>query len=230
MTYISVISTNIQVIKSLTQKIKESTFTMGIADHTETALYQFIDAHPDDTHLVFTKPVAGTMYRLCPTQLKTRAQVEVIMIVNHLPKEFLPFILKCLCIGAITPDTVETLRMNDLMHHIQTNGRLINHLISEKDWESAPDYVRPRPMPPISKREHQVLEYLCHGYDGKKIAQTIHTSVSNVRNIVASLKSKLNCQSEKEIMIVALANLWVPFKPRIINATDNSYLNKELNS
>ncbi len=218
MTYISIISTDIQVMQTLKQKIKDSIHSVGVISHLESELYQFIELHPDKKHLVFVKPVDGTMYRLCPTKLKTKAPVDLIMIVNHLPKEFLPFILKCLCIGIITPDDTVAIQLNELVANIQSNGRLVNHLVTEHDWNNVPPYVRPRPMPHLTSRESEVLILLCHGHDGKKIAHTIHTSVSNIRNIVASLKAKLNCQSEKEIMIVALANLWVEFDPTFIHS------------
>lgn len=58
----------------------------------------------------------------------------------------------------------------------------------------------------ITKREQEVLNYICEGYSDDEIAQTLYISVSTVKLHVHHLLKKLKLRDRTQLAIFTLKN------------------------
>jgi DNA-binding NarL/FixJ family response regulator len=60
----------------------------------------------------------------------------------------------------------------------------------------------------ITKREKEILEYMVHGWDAKRIASVINISTFTVRKHIANIYDKLHINSKAQAMRLALKEKW----------------------
>jgi len=60
----------------------------------------------------------------------------------------------------------------------------------------------------ITKREKEILEYMVHGWDAKRIASVINISTFTVRKHIANIYDKLHINSKAQAMSLAHKENW----------------------
>jgi DNA-binding CsgD family transcriptional regulator len=68
---------------------------------------------------------------------------------------------------------------------------------------------------PLSRREHDVLEWMAQGLQNKEIAQRLEISLATVRNHVHNLLEKLGVHSKLEAISLAYRKGWVRGEPPV---------------
>ena len=72
---------------------------------------------------------------------------------------------------------------------------------------------KPLPIPQITEKEYTALHYLCHGFTLTDTASKMGVSVSRIRKLTSSLKSKCSCTDQKELVTISLTNNWIILDP-----------------
>jgi DNA-binding NarL/FixJ family response regulator len=80
---------------------------------------------------------------------------------------------------------------------------LVNRVLSPFQ-KPALKYPEPSPLPPLSPREQEVLEFMARGFLNKQIAFQLNISEQTVKNHVTAILHKLNADLRTEAVISAL--------------------------
>jgi PAS domain S-box-containing protein len=67
----------------------------------------------------------------------------------------------------------------------------------------------PRPTPPLTLREKEILRWIAAGLQNKEIAQKLEISLATVRNHIRNILEKLEVHSKLEAVSLAFRNGWV---------------------
>jgi len=68
---------------------------------------------------------------------------------------------------------------------------------------------RRRPQPPLTRRQHEVLELLAHGRSTTEIARALQLSKETVRNHIRNLMAELGVRTRLEAVVTAFRNGWL---------------------
>ena len=217
MTYISAICTDVAINQELLTHIKNSYHSLGSVTYQFNEVLHFVKANNQAKHIIFIKLDQLNWKVPMPQQLHHAGQCYPILIADFITRQYAGLLIKQHFAGVLTRDSLVGIQLNQMVANVLSTGHLVNQYITTSDWENLNEYHRPLPMPKFTDREYEVLSLLCHSLNGKDIADAICTSVSNVRNIMYNLKEKCMCSSEKELIIIAIANMWVTPKKSLLN-------------
>lgn len=67
----------------------------------------------------------------------------------------------------------------------------------------------PKPAPPLTTREKEILRWIAAGLQNKEIAQKLDISLATVRNHIRNILEKLEVHSKLEAVSLAFRNGWV---------------------
>lgn len=83
-------------------------------------------------------------------------------------------------------------------------------LLSRSNQEPSPNANQANSSLPesITKREKEILEYMVHGWDAKRIASAINISTFTVRKHVANIYEKLHINSKAQVLSMAHKERW----------------------
>jgi DNA-binding NarL/FixJ family response regulator len=83
--------------------------------------------------------------------------------------------------------------------------QLLTRSVSEPASTEPSNYTIPEK---ITKREREILEYMVHGWDSKRIASVINISTFTVRKHVANIYEKLHINSKAQALSLAHKENW----------------------
>ncbi len=89
---------------------------------------------------------------------------------------------------------------------IDPAGRLAQSLAAAG---AAPAVAPPDSPPPLSRREHEVLQWVASGLQNKEIARRLGLSLATVRNHVHNVLDKLEVHSKLQAVSLAFRSGWV---------------------
>lgn len=97
---------------------------------------------------------------------------------------------------------IENKRLNqeDLQVWVETR---IAHLTGPYIADADEHYI------PLSRREHEILEHVTHGYSNKAIAHRLGISQQTVKNHMTSILKKLNVEDRTQAAVTAIRRGWV---------------------
>ena len=61
----------------------------------------------------------------------------------------------------------------------------------------------------LSEREKEILKYTIHGFDAKRIAETLNISTLTVRKHISNVYVKLQVNSKAQVMTLAHQYRWI---------------------
>ena len=213
-TVISFITTDITTHNLLLSKISSSPFPLGIGATTFSKFIHFAKQNQNSKHVLFYQTRSNSTDFISPLKLKKHADIYTILITNQIQTEFSVMIQRFGFSGVITKDGIINFNLHQNVISLLEFGFLKNVLKLEKQWRETTLKFSPTIMPPFTDRQLEILNLLVHGHDGSGMAKKLNTSISNVRNIISSIKTILNCSSEKQIITICLANLWITINPK----------------
>lgn len=212
-TYLSILANDTILIQNFKQLLKGSEFDIGYIGRKNVEISDFIREKTNHEHLVFLKPALNYMKISSPLNLKKLGKVDVIILGSNLPSELIGFLQEFKVAGYIKPDELNHLTINQIISDVKKQGYSANYHIPKEFWINKPKHVFPRPKPPLTDGEEQVLSLLCHNFNVKQISESLEKNEPAVRAHITNLRTKLHAQSLLEIVVITMANSWVIIDP-----------------
>ena len=121
-------------------------------------------------------------------------------------------------IPSIRPDLFSVVHIMEPVEETSRLARVLETLGAEPAGAAPPRGLSgaeppPRPAPPLTAREREVLGWIARGRQNKEIAQTLDLSLATVRNHIHNILDKLGLHSKLEAVSVAFRNGWVHEEP-----------------
>ena len=194
-------------------QLQKCNLELGFIGTSELKLTQFIKTKKEFTHVIFHHPDYINLELINPMKLKIHAQVYVILISESFQPTFSSLYQKFLFTGIITTNELNQLKPKFIIESILKFGYFPNNHINQNQWARFSKMPKPLPIPPITEKENTALHHLCHGFTLTDTADKMGVSVSRIRKLTSSLKSKCSCTDQKELVTISLTNNWVILDP-----------------
>lgn len=217
-TYLSVLSTNTKVLESTAKVIKETRFFKGYLGSESDDLQRFIGQKQDANHLLFLKPSKDFMTVCSPVNLKKIGNVEVVILGQELPKDLIGFVQEYKIAGFVVPTELNAQMVIEINQDVEESGFHANDHIPLEYWKNKKPHLFPRPKPDLTPGEEEVLRLLCHNFNVKEICGELGKKEPAIRAHIANLREKLVAQSLMEIVVIAMANMWVKIEPTLTSS------------
>jgi DNA-binding NarL/FixJ family response regulator len=189
--------------------INSTNYSLGYSGNKEREFITYLKTQTYANHILFVKPVQQYQHAYSEADLSAYASINIIIIGPPLTNELIGLIQMSSISGYITNLDINSSVFNDIIGQVYLKRYFANEQIPEEFWQNNPKPPERLPKPNFTKRQKEVLYWLCHGFTQCDIAQIMETSVSNVENHLNRLKSKIYVKSTNEVVVVAIHNAWV---------------------
>jgi len=208
-TLLSILTEDKWVETPLNQSINSAGFSLGYSGNNEQDFIQFLRNNNIANHILIVKPTRAYQSAYNETDLRNFSKIDVIITGSSLREEHIPLIQSSHISGYICSSNINPTVITDLVEQLYRNGYYANEQIPNYLWVNRPKKRQEFAKPIFTPRQTEILEYLCHGFNGKEIALLLHTTESNIRNHIQKLKTKTETHSETALVAIAIENNWV---------------------
>ena len=224
---LSVLTNDSWLKEKLLMVINKCNFQSGYIGSNENELLQFLKKNLIANHILLVKPISQYLVAFNETQLRPFYKIDVIIVGSPLLEEHIALIQESKISGYLTYSEINHTMMNNLVYCLNKQGYYPNAQIPKKFWLNRPKTRQFASKPRFTKTENKILALLCNGYTITEISLQTKTSVSNIRNHIGRLKTKVLTRTKNELISISVANHWATpsrnnFKGGILNITSTT--------
>jgi DNA-binding CsgD family transcriptional regulator len=154
-----------------------------------------------------------------PDNLKKVGIVDVVILGAELPIDLIGFVQEYKIAGFISPEELTEASIIKMLLDIEDHGYFANQHIPANYWINKLPYKFPRRKPVLTPLEEQVLKLLCHNLTVKEISVALGKNEPAIRAHISNLREKLFAKSLLEIVVIAMANMWVKIDPKLTSSS-----------
>ena len=222
-TYLSILSADCHELDNVKDIILRSNLDLGYTGSKNVELKDFIREQLSYKHILFLRPSKNFMTISSPENLKKLGDVDVVVLGKEIPTDLIGFLQEYKIAGFVNPSDLNESNIQEILKEIADKGYLANEHIPLEYWINKRPHVFPRPKPVFTPGEEQVLQLLCHNFNVKEICEELDKNEPAVRAQIINLRQKLYAKSLLEIVVIAMANMWIKIDPNL-TASKSPYL------
>jgi DNA-binding NarL/FixJ family response regulator len=208
-TYLSILTDDQWLENHFNQQLENSNLRIGYSGNNEEEFICYIRNQTHANHILFIQPTLQYLKAYNDADLRIFAKIDVIIIGPPLAHSQIGIIQASNLSGYVIAPEINRETIEKITKEVYRKGHFANAQIPEEFWLNHPKVKQILPMPKFSKREIEVLTWICHNYTYDEIAELLHTGGSNIRNYSARLRKKSFTDTSIGLVALAIANNWV---------------------
>ena len=211
--YLSILIDDTWLTNKLSHSVLLTNYVLGYVGDNENSLVEYLLNDDLKDHILFIRPSDKFLFAFNETYLRSLCKIDVIIIGPPLAHEQIALIQSSSISGYITTNDINRELILDIIQQLYKNGFYVNEQIPLKYWLNRPKKRQIIPSPKFTKREKEILTWICHDHSSSEIASFLQTGTSNIRNHVARLKKKTYTKSSNALIALSVKSEWVKITP-----------------
>ena len=208
-TYLSVLTEETWLENKLFFTINSTNYSNGYIGSSEQEFIEYLKNNHISNHILFIKPVRSFQKACDESYLQSIAKIDIIIIGPPLAPSQVGIIQASSISGYITEADIDKELILDIIEQLYRKGYYSNHQIPEQYWKNHPKTLQVIPQPKFTKREKEILFWVCHNYSTSEIAFLIETKTSNVHNVITRLKTKTLTKTNTALVAISIGSGWI---------------------